>query len=176
MGVVKMSESNPVLDAIFGRRSVREYLDRPVPDELLEKILLAGIWAPSGLNNQPWRFAIIRDTSVKSQVARLTRYAPIIERAPVIIPVFIDRESMYNEVKDYQAMGACIENMLLAIHSLGLGAVWLGEILKNAEKVRDILDLPETLELMAVIALGYPAHRKQKSSRKPLEEFILKKI
>ncbi len=171
-----MSESNPVLDAIFGRRSVREYLDRPVPDELLEKILLAGIWAPSGLNNQPWRFAIIRDRSVKSQVARLTRYAAIIERAPVIIPVFIDRESMYNEVKDYQAIGACIENMLLAIHSLGLGAVWLGEILKNAEKVRDILDLPETLELMAVIALGYPAHRKQKSSRKPLEEFILKEI
>ncbi len=171
-----MSESNPVLDVIFGRRSVREYLDRPVPDELLEKILLAGIWAPSGLNNQPWRFAIIRDRSVKSQVARLTRYAAIIERAPVIIPVFIDRESMYNEVKDYQAIGACIENMLLAIHSLGLGAVWLGEILKNAEKVRDILDLPETLELMAVIALGYPAHRKQKSSRKPLEEFILKEI
>ncbi len=171
-----MSESNPVLDAIFGRRSVREYLDRPVPDELLEKILLAGIWAPSGLNNQPWRFAIIRDRSVKSQVARLTRYAAIIERAPVIIPVFIDRESMYNEVKDYQAIGACIENMLLAIHSLGRGAVWLGEILKNAEKVRDILDLPETLELMAVIALGYPAHRKQKSSRKPLEEFILKEI
>ncbi len=171
-----MAENNLVLDAIFSRRSVRDYLDKPVPREIVEKVLLAGIWAPSGLNNQPWRFAIVRDKSVKSQIARLTRYRAIIEKAPLIIAVFIDRESMYNEVKDHQAIGACIENMLLAVHSLGLGAVWLGEILKNAEEVRNILGLQETVELMAVVALGYPAHRKQKSSRKSLDEFILKEI
>ncbi|HDM77694.1 MAG TPA: nitroreductase family protein [Deltaproteobacteria bacterium] len=171
-----MPESNPVLDAIFNRRSVRDYLEKPVPGELIKKIIEAGVWAPSGLNNQPWRFAVVQDKNTKSQIAQLTRYRTIIEKAPVIIPVFVDKDSMYNEVKDHQAIGACIENMLLAIHSLGLGAVWLGEILKNAEKVRLILDLPENLELMAVVALGYPKHTKQKSSRKPLEEFIVKEL
>ena len=92
------------------------------------------------------------------------------------IAVFVDKEAMYHEVKDHQAMGACIQNMLLAIHALGLGGVWLGEILKNADKVREVLELPEHLELMAVVALGYPAHRKQTSSRKPLEEVILKEF
>ncbi len=171
-----MVERNAVLEAIISRRSVRDYLDKPVSEELIKKIIEAGTWAPSGLNNQPWRFAIVRDKSIKSRIAELTRYRAIIEKAPVIIPVFIDKTSMYNDVKDHQAIGACIENMLLAIHSLGLGAVWLGEILKNAEKVRNILELPETVELMAVVALGYPAHSKQKSSRKPLEEVIIKEL
>jgi len=80
---------------------------------------------------------------------------------------------MYHPVKDYQAMGACLQNMLLAIHSLGLGAVWLGEILKSADMVRDILGLDKNLELMAVIALGRPARRDQKSSRRPLSEVIV---
>ena len=171
-----MSETNPILEAIFRRRSVRDYLDKPVPKEIIKKIIEAGIWAPSGLNNQPWRFVIVEDKSVKSQIAEFTRYKPIVEKAPVIIPVFIDKNSMYNEVKDHQAIGACIENMLLAIHSLGLGAVWLGEILKNADRVRKLLELPDSIELMAVVAVGYPVRRKQKSTRKPLEEFILKEI
>ncbi len=171
-----MIDNNPVLEAIFTRRSVRDYLDKPVPRDIIDKVIEAGTWAPSGLNNQPWRFVIVEDKGVKSQIAELTRYKPIIEKAPVIIPVFIDKQSMYSEVKDHQAIGACIENMLLAVHSLGLGAVWLGEILKNADQVRRILELPDSFELMAVVAMGYPKHTKQKSSRKPLDELILKEV
>jgi nitroreductase len=81
---------------------------------------------------------------------------------------------MYHEVKDHQAMGACLQNMLLAIHALGLGGVWLGEILKNADQVRRVLELPENLDLMAVVALGHPKRRDQTSSRKPLSEVILR--
>ena len=80
---------------------------------------------------------------------------------------------MYHEVKDHQAIGACLQNMLLAAHSLGLGAVWLGEILKSEKEVRNLLGLPEKLELMAVIALGWPKHRNQKSRRFPLDELIV---
>ena len=64
--------------------------------------------------------------------------------------------------------------MLLAAHALGLGAVWLGEILKSAEKVRKLLALPEQMELMAVVAVGYPKERNQSSSRKDLKELLLK--
>ena len=83
---------------------------------------------------------------------------------------------MYHEVKDHQAMGACIQNMLLAAHGLGLGAVWLGEILKNADEVRTILELSEQFELMAVIALGHPAEQKRTSLRKDIAEVLLKEM
>ncbi len=165
---------NPVLEAIYSRRSVRDYTEEPVPRELVYEIIRAGTWAPSGLNNQPWRFAIVQEREKREALAQLTRYGEIIRRAPVVIAVFVDREAMYHEVKDHQAMGACLQNMLLAAHALGLGAVWLGEILKNAEEVRKTLELPENLDLMAVVALGHPKHRRQTSSRKPLEEVILK--
>lgn len=67
------------------------------------------------------------------------------------------------------AIGACIQNMLLAVHSLELGAVWLGEILREKEKVNRILNAPHPLELMAVIAIGYPVERAA-STRKALSE------
>jgi len=164
---------NQVLDAIYSRRSVREFLDESIDPSFLDEIIKAGTWAPSGLNNQPWRFAIVTQGDLKKRFEPLTRYKDIIKSAPVLIPVFIDKDAMYHPVKDYQAMGACLQNMLLAIHSLGLGAVWLGEILKSADMVRDILGLDKNLELMAVIALGRPARRDQKSSRRPLSEVIV---
>lgn len=165
---------NPVLAAIYSRRSVRDYTSEPVSKDLIYEIIQAGTWAPSGLNNQPWRFAIVQDPQRKEALATLTRYGEIIRRAPVVIAVFVDKEAMYHEVKDHQAMGACLQNMLLAAHALGLGAVWLGEILKNADKVREILELPENLDLMAVVALGHPKRRNQTSTRKPLSEVILR--
>ncbi len=165
---------NPVLEAIYSRRSIRDYTEEPVPRELVYEIIRAGTWAPSGLNNQPWRFVIVQEREKREALAQLTRYGEIIRRAPVVIAVFVDRKAMYHEVKDHQAMGACLQNMLLAAHALGLGAVWLGEILKNAEEVRKTLELPENLDLMAVVALGHPKHRRQTSSRKPLKEVILK--
>ncbi len=164
---------NPVLDAIYSRRSVRHFTQEPVDPEIIDEIIRAGTWAPSGLNNQPWRFAVVTDRELKRQFEPLTKYRKVIEAAPVLIPVFVDRKAMYNDVKDHQAMGACIQNMLLAAHSLGLGAVWLGEILKSADQVRQLLGLPENLELMAVIALGHPAHRNQSSTRKDLAEVIV---
>ena len=129
-----------LLEGIYTRRSVRQYTARPVEREQLVEIIKAGTWAPSGLNNQPWRFVIVREREARARLAEFTKYRTIIESAPACIAVFIDREAMYNDVKDHQAMGACIQNMLLAAHALGLGAVWLGEILKNAEEVSAVID------------------------------------
>lgn len=166
-------DSQQVMELILTRRSVRKYSDRPVEDALVNQILEAGRWAPSGMNNQPWRFVVVREPGLKARVATHTHYSKIIESAPVIIPVFIHKPSMYNEVKDYQAMGACLENMLLMAHGLGLGAVWLGEILKNADEVRDTVGLSDDFELMAVVALGWPHSGKEKGSRKPMDELLL---
>ena len=164
---------NPVMEAIYNRRSIRQFTSREVEPAVIEQVLNAGRWAPSGLNNQPWRFAVVTDPGLKKAFEPLTRYGKVIRAAACLLPVFIDKSAMYHHVKDYQAMGACIQNMLLAAHSLGLGTVWLGEILKSAEELRRLLGLAATLELMAVVAMGYPARTDQVSTRKPLEELIV---
>ena len=130
-------------DAIRQRRSIRRFTREPVSDDLVEEILDAARWAPSGLNNQPWRFAVIRDARVKERLASLTRYGAIIRSADVIIAVFFDTASGYDWTKDLQSIGACIQNMLLAIHESGLGGVWLGEILKSGSEVKSLLQAPD---------------------------------
>ena len=110
-----------LLEGLLTRRSVRAFTPEPVSREQVLEILRAGSWAPSGLNNQPWRFAIVFDAAVRGRLAQLTRYGRIIEAAPVCLAVFMDREVGYHEVKDHQSIGACIENLLLAAHGLGLG-------------------------------------------------------
>ena len=168
--------SSPVLEAIYRRRSIREYTDQDVEKDHLHEIIRAGIWAPSGLNNQPWRFVIIKDQQTRHLLAEQTHYGHIVKAAPALIAVYLDPTDMYNEVKDHQAAGACIENMLLAAEALSLGAVWLGQILQNKKEVNDLLDLAENLDLMAVLAIGHPAQHDQQSQRKPLTEFILKEL
>jgi nitroreductase len=165
-----------MLEGIYTRRSVRRYTDQPVEQAQLIEIIKAGTWAPSGLNNQPWRFVIIREREVRAKLAGFTKYRTIIESAPACIAVLIDRNAMYNDVKDHQAMGACIQNMLLAAHALGLGAVWLGEILNNAEKVRVLLELPPEMKLMAVVAVGHPVAGKRTSQRKGIPDVLLKEL
>ena len=155
-----------ILKAIFERRSVRHFLDAPVSREVIMAALEAAAWAPSGLNNQPWQPA-------QEALAALTRYSSILQGASVLIAVFLDKEASYDYTKDCQAVGACLQNLLLALHALDLGAVWIGEILKSKERILEVLELPQRLELMAVVAVGHPAHRNQKSTRQPLEEMIV---
>jgi len=161
-----------VLEAIRTRRSIRKYKDQDVADDLIDQILTAGTWAPSGMDNQPWRFAVIRDKKLKSDIAKLAEQTKMLENAPVIIPVFFDHNAGYDNTKDIQTMGACLQNMLLAIHGLGLGGLWLGEIRKNMDKVRVLCGAPEKYELMAVIVLGYSAQKAVKGKRKDLEDVV----
>ncbi|NVM53999.1 MAG: nitroreductase family protein [Candidatus Helarchaeota archaeon] len=163
-------------EKIKERFSVRKFKSTSVPDELIQEILETARWAPSGLNNQPWKFIIIKDPEIKEQVAQQTHYSHIIRKAPVCIAVFYDKDAGYNYVKDLQACGAAIQNMLLAIHNLELGGVWLGEILNKRSEVEKILKVPDTFELMAVVALGYPAEEKTQRSRKQLSELTFVNI
>lgn len=165
-----------LLEGIYTRRSIRQFTEEPVGRDQLIEVIKAGTWAPSGLNNQPWRFVIVTDAAMKKELSKQTTYHHIIERAPACIGVFVDRSAMYHETKDHLAMGACIQNMLLAAHGLGLGAVWLGEILKNADAVRTLLGLEKEMELMAVVALGHPAAGKHSSKRKDVTEVLLGEV
>ncbi|MDF1558184.1 MAG: nitroreductase family protein [ANME-2 cluster archaeon] len=152
-----------ILDIIKSRRSVRDFLKRPVEDDQIADILEAGRWAPSGLNNQPWRFVVVTDRELAASLADCTRYDAIIRGAPLLIAVFLDKEMMYDRTKDTLACGAAIQNMLLTAHGMGLGAVWLGEILNKKADVSHILEAPGSMELMAVVAVGYPCTGRARS-------------
>jgi nitroreductase len=168
--------TSPVLEALYRRRSIREFTDREIPSEQLHEIVKAGIWAPSGLNNQPWRFVIVQNPEIKEQVAQQTHYGHIVRGANALIAVYLSKDDIYDTVKDTQAAGACIQNILLAAEALELGAVWLGQILKNKLEVNRILGLADNFDLMAVVALGHPSHRNQKSKRKDITDLILKEL
>jgi len=169
-----MDDTMETMEAIQTRRSVRGFTGENVGDEAITSILEAGRWAPSGLNNQPWRFIVVRSPETKVEMSKLTVYGPTIKNAPLLVVVFLDKEHIYNYVKDVQSIGACIQNMLLCIHSLGLGGVWLGEILKSSEMVNKVLDAPDSFELMAVIAIGHPAKKPQIPERKELDQLVFR--
>ncbi len=164
--------TNDVINAITGRRSIRKYTKDTVFSESIQTILEAGRWAPSGLNNQPWSFVIVRDRETRKSLSALTHYSRIINECNVCICVFYDLPHGYNRDKDIMSIGACIQNMLLAAHSLDIGSVWLGEILNRKTEVNSLLAINDDHELMGVIALGHPA-QSPKSSRKKMKALVL---
>lgn len=158
-----------ILDIIRQRRSIREYKQDIPEDSDIEKILEAARWAPSGLNNQPWRFLVIKDKAKKDGLAGFTKYGGIIKNAPYVIAVCMNTADSYNRDKDLMAIGACIQNMCLEAHAVGLGTCWLGEILNKKEEVAKYLKLDADLELMAVVTLGYPDEDITEGCRKSLK-------
>lgn len=170
-------DDNPILKALHERRSIRKYTDEPVSREDLTAILEAGRWAPSGLNNQPWRFMVIqKDDPRHEELAECTKYAHIVRASAACICIMLDKSALYSEMKDHQGAGACVQNMLLAIHALGLGGVWLGEIVNDQAKTLGTLGLKtEEHEIQAVIALGHPAQNGS-PKRKALSELMLEEF
>ena len=168
--------TSPILEAIYKRRSIREFSGAEISTEQLHELIKAGMWAPSGLNNQPWRFVTIQNPGIRELLAQQTHYGHIVRGANALIAVYLCEDDMYDAVKDHQAAGACIQNILLAAEALELGAVWLGQILKNKAEVNRILEVADNFDLMAVIALGHPLHHNQKSRRKDISELLVKQM
>lgn len=157
--------------ALMTRRSVRVYTDKAVADSDLRSIVEAGVHAPYG-RNQIWRFALITDAGLIGELAELTIYRKFVSTAKALIVVFYDQDLVYHDMKDAQTMGACIQNMLLAAHDMGLGAVWIGEILKNEAKVRELCGAPHNFRLSAVLSLGWPSKDGVYEKRDSLEQVI----
>jgi nitroreductase len=166
-----------ILAAIQGRRSIRKYTDEPVADDAVRAILEAGRWAPSGMNNQPFRFLVLRREDPRFEtLSGLTKYTHIVKSCPVMIALFLDKKATYHEHKDHQSAGACIQNMMLAAHAQGLGTVWLGQMMNNAPQVLEALQLSsDEYEFITVITVGHPAEQG-KASRHPLDHYMLEKF
>ena len=153
--------------AIKTRRSVRTYTDAPVSDALVEEVLRCGMQAPSACNEQPWQFVVVRDTATLAKVGGINPYAAYAKNAPVAILVAgdlgLDKCGGY-WIED---TSACAENMLLAAHALGLGAVWTGiyPLPERVEAFRALFGMPENVTPMALLVMGYPAEHPAPKDR-----------
>lgn len=162
-----------MIEKIISRKSVRKFTNKKIEKKTILKILECARWAPSGLNSQPWEFIVIESENIE-KIAEFTKYGKIIRSAPVSIAVYYNKDRGYNYVKDIQAIGAAMQNILIGIHMLGLGGVWLGEILNQQDKVDELLKAPSNIEFMGIIAFGkIPKNAKfPERSRIPLSKIV----
>lgn len=157
----KAAES-AVIGNIMTRTSVRAYQERDVEEEKVETMLRAAMAAPSAGNKQPWKFVVVRDRNTLHEISANLHSMRMAEHAPLAIVVCGDMENTFPEDgRDYwvEDTSAATENLLLAAHGLGLGAVWCG-IYPMRERVaflQNLLQLPEHIVPLNVIPIGYPA-------------------
>ena len=183
------------LEAIATRRSNRRFKADPIPQDALDTILNAAIMAPSGKNRQPWRFVVVREDKRSEMVAQMRAgiakfkdrgenigsaegTAAVMEQAPVTVFIFntegkhpwLDRtiqESVWDMV-NIQSIGAAIQNICLAARALGLGSLWIADVLFAYEELEAWLG--QDTEMVAAVSLGYPADNPVIFSRKPLAD------
>lgn len=154
-------------EAILTRRSIRKFKSHPIPDELIEKILRAGMQAPSARNKQPWHFVLVKNREMLDKISEVHPYAYMLKEAPLGILICGDSEIETTIEYIVQDCSAATQNMLLAAHDLGLGAVWLG-IFPREQRVkamRELLEIPEKIIPVSMIAVGYPDEKKSYEDR-----------
>lgn len=151
------------------RRSVRQYADREVPDDPVNKILHAGHMAPSAGNLQGRDFIIVRDRSMRESICEAALNQSFIIEAPVCIVVCANRtrsSSRYGkrgELYSIQDSSASVMNMMLMAHSLGLGTCWVGAF--NEKAVSELLGIPDGVRPVAILPVGYPDEKPQAPPR-----------
>ncbi|MFX1390521.1 MAG: nitroreductase family protein [Promethearchaeota archaeon] len=170
---------NDFIEFIKNRKSTRSFIYQKIDKETILNILDCGRWAPSGNNSQPWRVCIVIHPTVKRMLSELSEYGGIIEDAYVNLVIFLDLERGYNRIKDIQAIGAFMQNLLLGVQSQeDIGAVWIGEILDKKEEVNEIFKFPtDKYELMGIICIGYVDEAREKvrekeRKRREIDDFV----
>ena len=146
-------------ETIMTRRSVRKFTSGEVGDDLVEKLLRAAMQAPSANNGQPWHFIVIRNQAILDEIPTFHPFAQMVKQAPLAILVCADTRDARSP--DYWVLdcSAATENLLLAAHALDLGAVWLGihPRQERMEKIIPLVNLPEGVKPLALVAIGVPA-------------------
>ncbi len=147
------------MSLIFKRKSVRKFTDEKVSDDKIERLLKAGMQAPSACNAQPWEFIVVSRPEDKSAISKMHRFAASAENASHLIVTLgnLNQSKVHGMIE--QDLGACNENILLQATHEGLGAVWLGfhPIEDRTLKLKDYLEIPDYCIPFSVICVGYPA-------------------
>ncbi|MCL2142192.1 MAG: nitroreductase family protein [Methanimicrococcus sp.] len=144
--------------AIYTRRSIRKYQNKPVPKELIEEAVKAAMFAPSARNQQPWEFIIIDKRELLNEIPTFSPHAAMAKEAPAGVLVCLNKSYEVAEGFFQQDLGAATQNMLLSLHTAGLGAVWTG-VYPREDRVGGfvkMMSLSENIVPFAFVIIGYP--------------------
>ncbi len=158
---------NANTDILFTRRSIRKYQkDKPISDDLVKFILDAAMCAPSARNKQSWHFCVTRNREKLDKLAELHPYGKMLKDATMAILVCGDTNLEERESAIALNGAAATQNLLLAAHGAGLGAVWLGMYphKDRAEAMREVFNYPQNIIPVSLISMGYPAEEKPKNN------------
>jgi nitroreductase len=158
--------SNPVFEVVRTVLAVREYQDREIPGDVVDRIVEAGHLTASASNLQPWHFVVVRDRQALRDLGGLVRTGPYIAGAAVAVVVACERASRTG-VSD---ASRAIQSMILTAWADGVGSNWTG--FGGLDGVREYVDLPDAYDVLGVLPFGYPrrATGRGKKQRKPLAE------
>jgi len=166
---------NDTIETILGRKSVRDYTNKPISKANLTLLLKAAMAAPSGGDTRPWSFLVIKDKELLKELSDTLKYGRMIRDAGAVIVVCGNPQKSTFDGDQYWMFDCSVaaENILLAAESIGLGAVWTAVYpnkvrIKNVKKV---LNIPKKIEPLCAISIGYP-----KSIKKPKNKFDPKNI
>jgi len=156
------------MDAIFTRRSIREYTSQAIPDELVKELLAAAMQAPSAGNQQPWHFILVAARKQLNALADVLPYGKMLKAAPLAIVVCVDLELEKYPGFWVQDCSAATQNLLLAAHARGLGAVWVGvyPVKERVASLKQVLGLPEQVIPMCVVPVGYSSAKPELPARR----------
>lgn len=149
--------------AIKKRRSIRKFQNRKVDETAITQIIESGNWAPSVGNLQNWYFIVVREKKNRERLAKACLGEMWIANAPIIIVVLSRTDRVVNsygtrgELYHIENVAACVQNMLLRAHDLGLGSTWVGSF--EEDEVSFMLDLPENIKPIAILPIGYPGEK-----------------
>lgn len=162
-----------VLTALRERRSIRSYLNTPIEDEKLNKILETARISPSAKNKQEWKFIVIRDEEIKQRLLPAVNGRKFVVEAPVIIVACATETSFVmpcGQLAYTIDLSIAMSYMILEAQELGLGSCWIGGFFEN--QIKEILGIPENVRVVAMTPLGYPAEKPNARPRKMLEEIV----
>jgi nitroreductase len=155
------------MSAILERRSVRKYTEQEVSEELIEKLLMAGMSAPSAGNEQAWQFIVIKDKNILNEIPKFHPYSQMLKAVDVAIVVCGDLNLEKFEGYWVQDCSAATQNILLMAQEMGLGSVWLGvyPLEDRVSSLKELLGLPESVIPLSILPIGYPAESKEPNNR-----------
>lgn len=162
-----------VFDAIKTRRSIRSFLDKPIEEEKLLRVLEAGRLAPSAKNLQEWRFVVVRDKELRKKVASAANNQHFLAEAPVIIvgcATVVDYIMTCGQYAYPIDLTISMDHMTLQAVEEGLGTCWIGAF--KEDEVKKILQIPENIRIVQIFPLGYPKTIPPARHRKKLEEIV----
>ena len=156
-----------ILETIVSRRSIRKYTNQAVSADIVNDLLKAGMYAPSARNQQPWHFIVFRDKQMMNNIVTVHPHASMLPTADLGILVCGD-ESLEKSPGYWPVdCAAATQNILLAAHDAGLGAVWLGVYPRSERQaaIKKLFFLPAEVHPFAIIAVGYPDEKKEQPDR-----------